>query len=421
MRVQVRERKLPQARDRPLPAAKTRGSAVKLSGEAKPRKRSDVSNLAQVLFWADTGDICCPGYTRLSDNPEIQTACLRIAELVASMTIHVMENTDQGDVRVEDDLSRMLDITPNGTMNRSQWLIVNVMNMLLYGKGNGICVPHTRDGLLDYMEPITPSRVQLIPKGNSYRDYWVMIDGVPHDPEGLMHFCYNPDPRYPWKGQGSTVTLRDVANNLKQAQKTENAFMSSEWKPSIIVKVDALADEFSTPEGRQRLIDSYITPQQPGAPWLIPAEAFDVEQVRPLSLSDIAIKDTVEMDKRTVAAVIGVPAFLLGIGSFNRDEYNHFIQTKVRIVAEIIQQEMTRCLIISPKRYIRLNYWTLLDYAFAELSHTLLEGADRGFVNGDEWRTRLHLPPVGLTEYKVLENYIPYDMSGDQKKLEGST
>ena len=146
-----------------------------------------------------------------------------------------------------------------------------------------------------------------------------------------------------------------------------------------------------------------------------------MEQIRPLSLADIAIKDTIELDKRTVAAGIGVPAFLLGIGEFKRDEFNHFIQTKIRIIAEIIQQEMTRCLIISPKRYIRLNYWTLLDYAFAELSRTLLEGADRGFVNGDEWRTRLHLPPVGLTEYKVLENYIPYDKSGEQAKLQGGT
>ena len=375
----------------------------------------------QLLLWMDGGDIRVQGYTRLSDNPEIQSACLKIAELIATMTIHVMENTPDGDIRIEDALSRMLDITPNGTMNRSQWLIVNVMNMLLYGQGNAICVPHTSDGLLDYMEPISPGRVSLTAVSGSWRDYRVLIDGIPHSPEDLMHFVYNPDPRYPWRGQGVTVTLRDIANNLKQAQKTENAFMSSEWKPSIIVKVDALADEFSSPDGRQRLIDSYLRPQQPGAPWIIPADAFQVEQVRPLSLSDIAIKDTVEMDKKTVAAVIGVPAFVLGLGAFNRDEFNHFVQTKIRIIAEIIQQEMTRCLILSPKRYIRLNYWTLLDYAFAELSKTLLQGADRGFVSGDEWRIRLHLPPAGLNEYKVLENYIPYDMSGDQKKLESDT
>ena len=29
----------------------------------------------------------------------------------------------------------------------------------------------------------------------------------------------------------------------------------------------------------------------------------------------------------------------------------------------------------------------------------------------------MHLAPAGLKEYKVLENYLPYDMSGKQKKL----
>lgn len=304
-------------------------------------------------------------------------------------------------------------------MNRSQWLIANVMNMLLYGQGNAICVPHTYQGYLQSMEPITADRVSLVPDGISMRDYWVQIDGIPRDPENLMHFVYNPDPRYLWKGQGVTVTLRDIAKNLRQAQKTENAFMASEWKPSIIVKVDALTDEFSSPEGRQKLLDSYVKPASPGQPWLIPAEQFQVEQIRPLSLADIAIKDTVEMDKKTVAAVVGVPAFLLGVGEFKRDEYNNFVQTKIRAIAQTIQQEMTRCLIESPDYFIRLNYYSLLDYDLAGLSNLLLAGADRGFVNGDEWRDRMHLPPAGLKEYKVLENYIPYDQSGNQKKLTG--
>lgn len=386
----------------------------------KPQRReTEAQKLSQYLALIEGEDICVPGYTRLSDNPEIQTACLRIAELIGSMTIYLMHSTDQGEERVKNELSRVLDITPERHMNRAQWLIANVMNMLLYGQGNAICVPHTYQGYLQSMEPITADRVSLVPDGISMRDYWVQIDGIPRDPENLMHFVYNPDPRYLWKGQGVTVTLRDIAKNLRQAQKTENAFMASEWKPSIIVKVDALTDEFSSPEGRQKLLDSYVKPASPGQPWLIPAEQFQVEQIRPLSLADIAIKDTVEMDKKTVAAVVGVPAFLLGVGEFKRDEYNNFVQTKIRAIAQTIQQEMTRCLITSPDYFIRLNYYSLLDYDLAGLSNLLLAGADRGFVNGDEWRDRMHLPPAGLKEYKVLENYIPYDQSGNQKKLTG--
>lgn len=380
-------------------------------------RKKQTRNQSQVAFWLGDGELCCQGYTRLADNPEIQTACLRIAELIGSMTIYLMENTPDGDRRIVNELSRMIDITPNGNMTRSNWMTANVMNMLLYGNGNGICVPHTYEGQLRSLEPITASRVSFVPVGDSFREYRVLIDGQARDPNNLMHFVYNPDPTYLWKGQGVTVTLKDIANNLKQAQKTENAFMASEWKPSIIVKVDALTDEFSSPEGRDKLLQSYVKPSRTGEPWLIPAEQFQVEQVRPLTLADLAIKDTVELDKKTVASVVGVPPFLLGVGEFNRDEWNSFVQTKVRAIVINIQQEMTRCLILSPKWYLFLNYWSLIDYDLRGVSEVLLAGADRGFVNGDEWRDRMHLAPAGLKEYKVLENYIPYSESGNQKKL----
>ena len=133
-----------------------------------------------------------------------------------------------------------------------------VMNLLLYGSGNSVVAPHTRDGLLESLEPISASRVSFLPVGNSYRDYRILIDGVAKDPDSLSHFVYNPDPLYPWKGRGLTVFLKDIANNLKQAKKTENAFMSSEWKPSIIVKVDGLTEEFSSPDGRKKLLKEYL-------------------------------------------------------------------------------------------------------------------------------------------------------------------
>jgi HK97 family phage portal protein len=222
---------------------------------------------------------------------------------------------------------------------------------------------------------------------------------------------------YPWKGRGVTVSLRELARNLQQAQVTKSAFLSSEWKPSIIVKVDSTSDVFGDPEKRRKFLESYVRPPFQGAPWLIPAEQIQVEQVKPLTLADLAIKDTIELDKRTVAAVLGVPPFLLGVGDFKRDEWNSFIQTRVKAIAMVIQQELTRALIVSPGWYLALNYWSLIDYDLKQVSDILLAGADRGYVNGDEWRDRMHMAPAGLTEYKILENYIPADMSGKQKKL----
>ena len=376
-----------------------------------------LNNPAQIAFWLGSEAIECAGYTRLSDCPEIQTAVLRIAELIGSMTIYLMNNTENGDERIINELSRKIDIEPCKNMTRMEWMTAVVMNLLLHGDGNSLVVPHTSDGILTDLEPIAASRVTYQPVGNSYKDYRVLVDGKAHDPSEVLHFTYNPDPYYLWKGRGITVTLKDIANNLKQAQKTENAFMKSEWKPSIIVKVDGLTEEFASPEGRARLLKDYIQPSVPGAPWMIPSEAFSVEQVRPLTLSDLAIRDTIELDKKTVASVIGVPAFLLGVGEFKREEWNNFIQTKVRAIALGIQQEMTRALILSPKWYLMLNFWSLMDYDLQSVSSILLAGADRGYVCGDEWRDRMHMAPAGLKEYKVLENYIPYEDSGKQKKL----
>ena len=379
----------------------------------RKRQKRDMSSVA---FWLPDFDDSCPeGYTRLDRNPEIVTACRKIASLIGSITIYLMNNTSDGDVRIVNELSRAIDIEPMPNMTRSTWMEAIVMNMLLYGKGNSIVIPHTFKGYLQSLEPVSADRVSFIPEG--YREYKVMVDGISRRSDSVLHFVFNPDKHYLWKGQGVTVILKDLAGNLKQAMETEKAFMRSEYKPSIIVKVDALVDEFSSPEGRAKLIESYVKPAHKGDPWIIPAEQFSVEQVKPLTLADLAISDTVKLDKKMIAAILGVPAYVVGAGEYKRDEWNNFVQTTVMTICKSIASELTKKLIIKPEWYLQFNVWSLLDYDLQAMSNVLLAGSDRGFVNGDEWRDRMHMSPAGLKEYRVLENYIPTDMSGKQKKL----
>lgn len=370
---------------------------------------------------SDEFDKLCGGeYTSLDKCPEVAAGVQRIAELIGSMTIHLMSNTKRGDIRIQNELSRTIDIEPMPTMTRSNWMTFIVMNLLLYGKGNAIVLPHTWEGYIKSLEPIAADRVMLLARGASRRDYDVFIDGVKRNPENLIHCVYNPDKYYPWKGAGLDVQLKDVAKTLKQARTTENAFMSSKWKPSIIVKVDSMIRDFQTPEGRQKVLDDYVKSAEAGEPWLIPGEQFQVEQVRPLSLADLAINDTVELDRKTVAAILGVPPYLLGVGEFNRQEWNLFIQTKIASMAKAIMQEFTKKLIINPRWYLKFNTLSLMNYDIQSV-YTVFGGLrTQGVVTGNEVREMLGMSPIddeSMDELIMLENYIPADRIGDQEKL----
>lgn len=387
---------------------------------AQPKARAEPAQKRSGAFLCspDAFDtLTCQGYTSLSKNPEICTAVDAIARLVASMTIHLMENTPGGDVRVRNELSRKIDIEPNRYMNRYAFIHWIVKTMILGGDGNAVVYPRTYRGYLQDLIPVPPSAVSFRADGWGYR---IAIGGAEYDPGNLLHFALNPDETCPWKGAGYRVALRDVAKSLRQAEATKAGFMESKWKPSIIVKVDALTDEFSSPDGRKRLLDDYISTNTAGEPWLIPAESFSVEQVKPLSLADLALPEIVQLDKRTAASIVGVPPFVLGVGEFNRDAWNNFISTKVMTIAQIIQQELTRKLLYKPEWYFRLNPRSLYSYDLKDLASIADDQYVRGIMTGNEVRDWLSMPPKdGLDDLIILENYIPRGMIGDQAKLNG--
>ena len=385
----------------------------------RPQARAEPKTKSSVVFAAQSGwdDLLCGGYTSLSQNPEIVAAVDTIARLISSMTIHLMENTSDGDVRIRDELARRLDIEPNRYMTRANFIYWIVKTLYLDGHGNAVVYPETKNGYLDNLVPIPPSSVSFVPDGWGYK---VVVSGRELDPSEVLHFALNPGSDYPWRGEGFQVSLADVAANLRQAATTKKGFMASKWKPSVIVKVDGLIDEFASPAGRQKLIDSYLDTQEPGAPWIIPAEQFSVEQIKPLTLSDLALSDMVTLDKKTVASILGVPPYILGVGGFNREEWNNFINSKIMATVRILEQEFTKKLLYSPNRFWRFSARSLYSYDIKDMSAVAREYYSSGLMIGNEARDWVGLPPLpGLDKLVILENYIPADRIGEQEKLIG--
>lgn len=388
----------------------------------KSKKKKQETRASPLSAWlCDPGTyeaLTCQGYTSLSHCPEIVAAVGTIAQLVGSMTIYLMQNTDAGDVRVKNELSRKMDIEPAKNMTRSTFVQWIVRTLYLEGNGNAVVWPRTWRGYLEDLRPVPPGWVSFTTQ--SPWDYTVNFGGTSRSPESVLHFILNPNANYPYMGDGYRVVLKDIANNLKQAAATEKGFMESKWKPSLIVKVDALTEEFASPEGRNKLLDSYINTAQAGEPWMIPAEQFSVEQVKPLSLTDLAISDMVTLDKRTVAAILGVPAFVLGVGDFRRDAWNNFISTTIMPLAQVIEQELTKKLLLSPELYFKFNSRSLYSYDISTLSAVADDQYIRGIMTGNEVRDWLGLSPrENLDDLVILENYIPRGMIANQSKLQG--
>jgi HK97 family phage portal protein len=196
--------------------------------------------------------------------------------------------------------------------------------------------------------------------------------------------------------------------------------LKSKWRPSLIIKVESDAEGMQIKEEREKILNSYVGDTESGEPWIVPASEIDVREIRPLSLQDLAIQESLELDKRAVASAFGVPAFMVGIGLFNRDEYNNFISTVIMPIAKVIEQEMSKKLVYSPTWYFRFNAKSLMQYNLQELTAHVKEMVGGGMINRNEGRNAFDYSPVdGLNEYVVLENYIPISDVGNQKKLKG--
>jgi HK97 family phage portal protein len=281
-------------------------------------------------------------------------------------------------------------------------------------EGEAVVIPQTSGTLIADLIPAPDANLYRPPNSQTY---FAQYKGNDFEAGNILHFKLRPDPLQPWRGIGPQAQLDQVVKSIVQSAETKTAYMSSEYKPPIVIAVDS-DSPMSDENERSSFIDSYLKRRDKSEPLIIPANLMKIEQVKPLSLTDLAIKDGVELDKKTVASVLDIPGFLLGVGSFNKDEYNTWISRRLMSICRAIEQELTKKLLFSEERYFRFNARSLYSYSLQELSQIALNMRNAGLMSGNEGRNWLDLPPIdGLDELVILENYVPADRLGDQKKL----
>lgn len=380
-------------------------------------KRRSSSPPSLVGIWVGGSGDLPPGYHRLIDSPEVSSCINRISSILSSATIYLMENRKLGDVRIRDGMSRLVDIAPwPGVMTRSLWMDWIFSTMLGEGDGNAFVLPEIEDGQFSRLRPM-PGAIPL-PLGDG-DDYYVSWRGQRYHPTEVLHYRLFADSQYPWKGRGYRVQLDRVVESLSSSDAVKKSLSSPDYKPPLCVFVNSDTD-FSSQKKRDEFRELYLEDARDGKPWILPADLVKLEQVKPLTLADLAIKDTIELDKRTVASIFGAPPHIVGIGNYDAKAHNGFVRNEIVHMATVFEQETTQKLLESPKRYYKICRRRLYDYDLKTLIDIDNSMADRGYLCGDEVREDADRDPIGLTEHKVLENYIPYDMSGYQKKLTGT-
>ena len=369
-----------------------------------------------ILTLNSPGVLAGSGYHRLVDAPEVASAIWVIADLISSMPIHLMENRDNGDIRINDALSRKIDIDPWSLGTRQTWVQWIVETLLK--DGEAVAIPKTAGPLI---ADLIPAPGAYLHRPHKDPTYYADYNGQRFEAGNILHFRLRPDPDQPWKGIGPEVQLEKVVDSIIQTAETKTAYMSSEYKPPIVIAVNADSD-LSDEKERDKFVKAYMKRSDKSAPLIVPADLMKIEQIKPLSLTDLAIRDGVELDKKTVASIFGIPGFLLGLGSFNKEEYNSFISRKILPICRGIEQELTKKLLVSEARYFRFNARALYSYSIVELAQVAKDWRGAGLMTGNEARNWIDLPPRdGLDELVMLENYIPADRLGDQNKLGGNT
>lgn len=368
------------------------------------KKTISIKELANEDFFSN--------YTSFSELPEIKTCIRIISDTLSNATIKLFENRENGDIRIKDGLAKKIDIAPFSSTIKKHFIYYIVENLIIYGNAYAIIELTNKEQYVADLVPVPTNSVNRLNDG-SY-----LIDNLKYSSDEILHFMINPKSTDIFKGTGYKVDIKKIADNIQSVNNIRNKYYKNEYFPNLVISVDGDDDIFT--QSKDKLDEMFFSATKGSKAIYVPSNLAQVNAIKPLSLNDLAVNDSVEIDKKTIANLFGVPTFLLGVGTFNQEEYNLFINVVISSFANAIEQELTKKILWSGQRYFKFDINKLYYTTYKERSEVgkLLYSA--GLMTGNEVRNQLNLSPLNeLNELLILENYIKVADVDKQKKLKG--
>lgn len=270
---------------------------MKLFNRKKTKRSVQYFDTSGFNSWIVSG-----GYTTLDKNADVQICVNKIADIVSSMPVALMQNVENGDIQIKNGLSRIVDINPNKHQTRKTFIQTIVREAFLKGDGNAIVLPKFNNSngsyFLDSLDVLDMNKVTFNTNDNTYN---INYQGKVLYPDEVLHFVFNPSRQSSFIGEGYAPLLKDVLSNIAQGNATKQSFFKQP-KPSLIIGVNSDNGELMDGDGQKVIRESYTSNMENGKPWLIPADEISVHQIQPLSLKDLAINESLEVERKQIAA-----------------------------------------------------------------------------------------------------------------------
>lgn len=335
---------------------------------------------------------------------EFERAVETIGSLLGALTLQVWQSKGNTKERLKNAKSYWLDIEPTSGVTRLEWTKKVVRTMY----ERGVCfVSVETDSAGNQLKILDDALVQTDGTVRCYKQ------NVVYKATDLLRFSVGTKP--------ALEALKQTNDNLRMAAALKARFLKNSFIPKMVVKVDvdmsALTDEN---DKRLKVLQNVIARSaESGQPIVFEQGFAEIQELKGRTYDELGLDVALKDEQLKVAAFFGLPAFLVGAGSFDREEYNLFIKTTFMTLVRMFEQQLSR-VFASKDVYVKYNTERLLSIDLSEQMSFVSECLAQGIMTPNEARQKLGLTPSGakgMNDFRILENYVPVSQLGDQAKL----